>query len=132
MLVIPLLRQRRFPRSRTSVSAARDLVCLALAEWGVVGLQSDVVLCLSELATNALAHGVPPGRDFHVLIMFDGDVVRVEVRDSGGGTPLVCAPTQDQVSGRGLRIVEELAHRWGVLKHPVGKTVWIEFQLSSL
>jgi anti-sigma regulatory factor (Ser/Thr protein kinase) len=90
-----------------------------------------VLLCVSELATNALVHGVPPGRGFLLrLVPYDEDGgVRVEVHDSGDGVPAL--PRQDVQEpgegGRGLLLVSELADKWGVeARHP-GKIVWCEF-----
>lgn len=34
-------------------------------------------------------------------------------------------------SGRGLRIIEALSHRWGIESLDGGKTVWAEFQLHQ-
>nr|WP_229379094.1 ATP-binding protein [Streptomyces sp. VRA16 Mangrove soil] len=54
-----------------------------------------------------------------------GDVVRVEVHDSGGGT---AAPREPQGEhGRGLRLVAALADKWGVGERDPGKIVWCEF-----
>jgi hypothetical protein len=57
---------------------------------------------------------------------FDGDVVRVGVRDTGGGTPPVGHPEPTAPSGRGLALVEALSSAWGTQVHPDGKTVWFE------
>lgn len=57
---MPLSRQRRFPRSRASVRAARVFVHQVLSDWDRVDRLDDIELCVSELATNALLHGVPP------------------------------------------------------------------------
>lgn len=59
-----------------------------MAQWGIVRRADDVLLCVSELATNALLHGVPPQRGFRVVLLL-GDQLRVEVFDSGGGVPRV-------------------------------------------
>ncbi|WP_432122767.1 ATP-binding protein [Streptomyces sp. S1] len=65
-------RQRRFPRARSSVPAARTFALEALAEWGITDRRDEIRLCVSELATNALLHGVPAvaddfGVDEHVV-----------------------------------------------------------------
>lgn len=124
---LPLLRERFFRRERRSVRAVRDFVREALADWGFGAVRADdVVLCVSELATNALVHGVPPGRGYRVrLWLRDEGQVRVEVHDSGDGVPAVREP--DGESGRGLVIVGALADRWGVGERAPGKVVWCEF-----
>ncbi|MEU1466622.1 ATP-binding protein [Streptomyces sp. NPDC005761] len=124
---LPLLCERFFRRERRSVPAAREFVRSVLADWGFGEARADEVLvCVSELATNALVHGVPPGRGYKVMLWLrDGGQVRVEVHDSGDGEPGVREP--DGESGRGLVIVEALADRWGVGERVPGKVVWCEF-----
>ncbi|MEC4016987.1 ATP-binding protein [Streptomyces sp. H27-D2] len=125
----PLFRERFYPRERRSVPVAREFVRQALTEWGVAGRAEDVLLCVSELATNALLHGVPPGRGFGVWVWLTGDgALRVEVHDSGDGYP--CVPDAGEgwdESGRGLLLVEALADKWGVGEREPGKIVWCEF-----
>ncbi|THA74538.1 ATP-binding protein [Streptomyces sp. A0642] len=130
---MPQSQQRRFPRRRSSVGASRDFVGSVLTEWQLTPLIEDIKLCVSELATNALLHGVPPGREFAVLLHTGGDddVVRLEVRDSGGGRPVVQHPHEDSCSGRGLFLVGELAAEFGIDHHVVGKTVWLAFKRPS-
>ncbi|NEA10006.1 ATP-binding protein [Streptomyces sp. SID10692] len=113
---------RRFPRPRTSVGASRDFVAHVLREWQLTGLIEDIALCASELATNALLHGVPPGREFAVRLDLTDDLVRLEVRDSGEGRPEI------QHAERGLFLVGELAADFGVDQHVVSKTVWAAFK----
>ncbi|MFH8480384.1 ATP-binding protein [Streptomyces sp. NPDC018055] len=118
---------RRFPRRRTSVGASREFVVRVLREWQLTDLIDDIELCASELATNALLHGVAPGREFSVRLDLTDDLVRLEVRDGGDGQPLVQPPEEDSCSGRGLFLVGELASEFGV-DHLVGKTVWAAFK----
>ncbi|MEU8624878.1 ATP-binding protein [Streptomyces sp. NPDC048669] len=123
-----LSHQRRFPRRRTSVGASRDFVVSVLTEWRLTPLIDDIRLCVSELATNAVLHGVPPGREFAVLLRTTEELVRLEVRDSGSGLPVARQPEEDSCSGRGLFLVGELAAEFGVDHHVVGKTVWLTFE----
>ncbi|MER6499521.1 ATP-binding protein [Streptomyces sp. NPDC001455] len=123
-----LSEQRRFPRRRTSVGASRDFVTGVLVDWGLHALVEDIRLCVSELATNALLHGVPPGREFHVGLHRGTELVRLSVRDSGPGRPRVQSPDVDACSGRGLHLVSGVADDFGVDHHIVGKTVWAAFK----
>lgn len=86
---------------------------------------------MSELATNALLHGVPPGREFGVGIHRGRELVRLEVRDSGPGRPVVQQPGDYVCSGRGSHLVREIADDFGVDDHIVGKTVWLVFKTSA-
>ncbi|GAA2976977.1 ATP-binding protein [Streptomyces fulvorobeus] len=122
-----LSQQRRFPRRRTSVGASRDFVVGVLTEWQFSYLIDDIQLCVSELATNALLHGVPPGRDFAVSLRTTDQLVRLEVRDSGSGLPVVQCPEEESCAGRGLYLVRALASGFGVDHDVVGKTVWAVF-----
>lgn len=126
---LPFPRERFYRRERRSVPLAREFVRAALGEWGVGERAEAVLLCVSELATNALRHGVPPGRGFQLYVWPPaGGVLRLEVHDSGDGWPRVHAgagPVDE--GGRGLLLVEALADKWGVGERMPGKIVWCEF-----
>ena len=86
----------------------------------------DALLCVSELATNAVLHsrsGRPGGR-FTVRATRQAGSVRVEVTDEGG--PWRREREADGQSGRGLLIVGELASRWGREDGAGRRTVWFE------
>ncbi|MFE5404403.1 ATP-binding protein [Streptomyces sp. NPDC056580] len=128
-----LARQRDqfYGRDRRSVPAARRFTEWSLAYWGLAGWRraEDVTLCVSELATNALVHGVPPGRGFLLRLRYDGTVVRAEVHDSGTGAPRIAedAGGDEAEGGRGLLLVSSVADKWGVGLRAPGKLVWCEF-----
>jgi anti-sigma regulatory factor (Ser/Thr protein kinase) len=128
---VSLLRQRRFSRSRASVSAAREFALTTLVEWNLDEHQDDIQLCVSELATNALLHAVPPGREYSVRLLLDGALLRLEVRDSGDGRPEVRHAGTEGCTGRGLFLVSELADDFGVTEHTPGKTVWAVFKVTT-
>jgi anti-sigma regulatory factor (Ser/Thr protein kinase) len=105
------------------VRAARRFLSGALD--GCTGV-SDALLCVSELATNAVLHsrsGRPGGR-FTVRATRQAGSVRVEVTDEGG--PWEHGRDGDGQSGRGLLIVGELASRWGREDGAGRRTVWFE------
>ncbi|MBD0710595.1 MULTISPECIES: ATP-binding protein [unclassified Streptomyces] len=123
---LPLFREVFYPRERRTVPLARDFARKALIDWGLDACADDVLLCVSELATNALRHGVPPGRGYRLCLSLDRPgPLRVEVHDSGDGTPERREPADE--SGRGLLLVDALADRWGVGPRSPGKIVWCEF-----
>ena len=76
----------------------------------------DVRLLVSELVTNSVKHANVSEQDsVYLEVKMDGDVVRVEVRDSGPGfEPPAAAPPEDADEGWGLFLVEQLADEWGV------------------
>lgn len=93
------------PRARRSVGAARSFTVEILTEWGVAERLDDIRLCVSELATNAVLHGVPPGREF-------------------------CQSAED-TGGRGLFLASAPSDDFGVTSHAPGKTVWLVFKTGS-
>jgi anti-sigma regulatory factor (Ser/Thr protein kinase) len=95
----------------------------------------DVVTVAVELAANAVRHSASgrPGRFFAVEVTCDGSVVGVAVADGGGpGQPkAVERPYSDELDGfdehgRGLRMVQELSVRTGVIGGIRGRVVWAE------
>ncbi|MBR7836425.1 ATP-binding protein [Actinospica durhamensis] len=70
-------------------------------------------VCVSELVTNAIVHGV--GRDVLLVLYYTGDSVLTEVFGQALDRPVI--PRQPRAdwaeSGRGLFIVETLAKDWG-------------------
>ncbi|NUK28119.1 ATP-binding protein [Streptomyces lunaelactis] len=127
---LPYFREAFYRRDRRCVSAARDFTRRALADWSVADRGDDVLLCVSELATNALLHGIPPGRGFrlHLFLHADG-ILRVEIHDSGDGCVRLSPPHPEGEGGRGLVLVAALADKWGVGERCPGKRVWCEFAL---
>lgn len=113
----------------------RKFVREAIIDWACDVRADDVLLCVSELATNAVLHGVPPGRGFRVHLHWEqvGGVLRVEVHDSGDGEvrPHDSWAAPDEEGGRGLLLVAALADKWGVGERNPGKVVWCEFGARS-
>ncbi|MFC7883769.1 ATP-binding protein [Streptomyces sp. NPDC057376] len=105
---------------------ARLLATEQLRAWG---LPLDPARQLvAELASNAAAHGRVPGRDFRLTLYVVGATLRIEVTDTRGEElPRPQTPALDAETGRGLLLVEALAHRWGVTEERFPrKTVWAE------
>jgi hypothetical protein len=100
-------------------SGVRDL----LAEAPIEVVQA-AELIVTELATNAVAHGEVPGeaRAYRTR----GGRLRIEVDDASSATPIPCP-----AGGRGLAVVDYFAESWGVTAHRLGKTVWAELRHTS-
>lgn len=108
----------------TSAAAARRFVRDALTSWPVRLDDPDAVLvCTDELVTNAIVH---VASDIDVVVRWEDGVVRVEVHDRSSKPPLRKVHPVDADSGRGLRVVEAMAERWGVVALDGGKAVWFE------
>jgi anti-sigma regulatory factor (Ser/Thr protein kinase) len=86
-------------------------------------------LCLSELVTNAVTHASTTSE---LRATLDSGVLTVAVRDRGQARHSRAVgearpdPDADplRVYGRGLQLVDALAHRWGSQRDAVGTTVW--------
>jgi anti-sigma regulatory factor (Ser/Thr protein kinase) len=124
--MIPLIEIRTMLTPHpTSVGAARRFVRDVLMSRQVAdGVVDTVELLTSEVVTNAIIHG----RSGPQLAVEIGEcAVRVAVRDLSPKLPVRHVGRLDDVSGRGVVIVEELASAWGVEQEGNGsKQVWFE------
>jgi anti-sigma regulatory factor (Ser/Thr protein kinase) len=109
-----------------NVAAARAFARERFAEVSPWSLD-DVVLVVSELATNVVGHahtrfcvglGLAPGR------------ARIEVADHAPWTPSQGFPALD-LHGRGLFVVRALCEDWGVDFFDGTKKVWAEMAVST-
>lgn len=108
-----------------SASEARSLVRIALYAWALDDLTDTAALITSELATNAIRHTA--SRTMRVTITrLEPELIRIGVVDKSKKFPVPCKPDDEDTQGRGLAVVELLAHRWGVDPLPWGKRVWAE------
>jgi anti-sigma regulatory factor (Ser/Thr protein kinase) len=122
-----LASSRTFAATPAHVRAARRFLAGILDEHQVA--DDDALLCLSELATNAIvhSHSSQPGGSFTVRVQLHGQRLRVEVRDQGGPWHSPTRANTDEQNGRGLLIVGKLATRSGCEGHSQhGWTVWFE------
>jgi Anti-sigma regulatory factor (Ser/Thr protein kinase) len=125
-------------------------------------LIDDAQLITSELVTNAItasiatgpAYGHDPvggalngpmgnamtaaparpaaGKRVRVGAYLSGTCLTLEFWDDGAGVPKQVTPGDDDVSGRGLLLVEALSRRWGYTRSALGgKVVWVELDVSS-
>ncbi len=112
----------------TSVGAARRFVRDVLMSRHVAdGVVSTVELLTSEVVTNAIVHAQSGTQ---LAVQVDDHSVRVAVRDTSPRVPARRLGRLDDVSGRGVVIVDELASAWGVDHERHGKRVWFEVPRS--
>ena len=81
--------------------------------------RDTAILLTSETLTNAIVHASPSG-------------IRVEVTDDSVYSPVVAAAGNEATNGRGIRLIDSLATRWGVQHHRGGKTVWFEIAIEPV
>lgn len=110
-----------YPGTPENVGAARaDLRSLLEG----CPMADDVLVCASELATNAVLHSrsrlAGGGFTIHGKIS-PGNYAWIEVEDDGGPwSPAAC----DRERGHGLDVIRALADDWGIDGDQEGWTVW--------
>jgi anti-sigma regulatory factor (Ser/Thr protein kinase) len=93
----------------------------------------NAALLVSELVGNAVRHGRPlPGGVISVSWSHDDGCLVLEVTDGGSvsGAPQLRRAGPYDTRGRGLAIVDALAHSWGVVDRNEASTVWVELSAS--
>jgi serine phosphatase RsbU (regulator of sigma subunit) len=109
-----------------SVRRARTLVGPALRTWGLDELVPTAQLLVSELVTNAVRYAT--GK-IGLQLVCEGSLF-CEVHDDSAALPrLRRISDSDDERGRGLRVVSQLASRWGTRRTATGKVVWAELPL---
>ncbi|WP_406342964.1 ATP-binding protein [Streptomyces sp. NBC_00648] len=131
----PAEAKQLFPRYPRSAGQARAALRQQLAEWAITGESADIAeLLLSELVTNAIAHGqASPGREIGVRFALCDGRLRMEVSDAHDALPKPRPAGDDDENGRGLTLVAALADNWGSCprRGGIGKTVWAELKLPT-
>jgi anti-sigma regulatory factor (Ser/Thr protein kinase) len=116
------------PGQASSVPTARHFVESILTAWGRTDSAWTGALLVSELAANAALHA---RTEFSVRVKDLGARVRIEVSDASPRIPRQRSYGVEATTGRGLQLVAQLAHEWGVTPQPDGKTVWCELPAPS-
>ncbi|MFJ2736152.1 SpoIIE family protein phosphatase [Streptomyces sp. NPDC087317] len=106
---------------------ARRLVRQAMARWGLEELIDSAELLVSEVVTNAVRYASRPV----TLRLLRTDVLRCEVSDDVPQLPQPRQARATDEAGRGLRVVNQLARRWGVNRLNGGKVFWFELKISE-
>jgi CheY-like chemotaxis protein/anti-sigma regulatory factor (Ser/Thr protein kinase) len=114
----------RLPADPRSAGEARRLVRSTLDGWTDGDKIDDIILCVSELVTNAVVHAASSPR---VMVHVRPEVIHVEVSDASDVLPLPRQAGPADTSGRGMSILSDLSDRWGSLRRSGGgKTVWFD------
>jgi anti-sigma regulatory factor (Ser/Thr protein kinase) len=111
------------PPTTDSVPVARRFV-----QSRLVDRTADIdtaTLLVSEVVTNAVLHA---RTRVTLTVEVADEVVRITVRDGSPVQPRIHAFAPTSATGRGLRLLDRLAKRWGVYPDPAtgGKVVWFE------
>jgi anti-sigma regulatory factor (Ser/Thr protein kinase) len=94
-----------------AVRAARRLVSELLTGWDADRRGADVALLVSEVVTNAVDHA---GGEASLELSLSQGWLRVSLADGSSIRPQIreLDPTDSCPRGRGMRLVERIAHRW--------------------
>ncbi|WP_409472367.1 ATP-binding protein [Streptomyces sp. HC307] len=115
-----------FTLGEHSARHLRRILRLYLRGSGLLELAYAAELALTELLANVVRH--VPGRRCGICFLLLPGAVRVEVADSCPRLPVPVTGDVLDDAGRGLRLVEAVTDRWGVMRGHDGsrKTVWSE------
>ncbi|SDZ22379.1 hypothetical protein SAMN05660209_05094 [Geodermatophilus africanus] len=108
-----------------SVPVARHLVLDLLGAWKAPHDAGDAALLVTELVANVVDH-VAGQASFTVELSLSEDWLRISVVDGSALRPVVQQFEVGAPRGRGMRLVESIADRWGAEDHADGKAVWFE------
>jgi anti-sigma regulatory factor (Ser/Thr protein kinase) len=100
------------PAEPAAVARARAFLEQTLERAGVEkGRRFEALLVASELVTNAVCHGSDAGDQIEMDVRLEGRRLRIEVTDAARGpsAPVALDSDAQQMSGRGLAMVEWLA-----------------------
>lgn len=118
------------PPTAGSVTAARRLVRELLAVWDVPHDREDAELLVTELVANVVDH-VRGEADLTLELSLSDTWLRIAVVDGSSIRPVVQELSHERPRGRGMRIVEAIADRWGAEDHDGGKRVWFDMYPSG-
>ncbi|MFI0903691.1 ATP-binding protein [Streptomyces sioyaensis] len=119
--------QERYAARREAVQQARRDMALALESWRLPQLVEAAEQIVTELVANAVEHtnAATVGAS---LTRTGQEAVRIVVTDTSRNRPTLAAPASDDENGRGLLLVDALAHDWGSELVHGGKRVWAELR----
>jgi serine/threonine-protein kinase RsbW len=123
-------KRRAFPGRADQIAKARDFTRRVLASCPVL---DEATLLVGELATNAVEHtATGSGGQFDVIIHRDETAIIIVVRDEGSDNAPASRPHDELAEdGRGLRLVERMADRWGYCGNERGRTIWLELRCTN-
>jgi anti-sigma regulatory factor (Ser/Thr protein kinase) len=122
------------PNSPKSPKACRDAIAALLQANGLHDLADTARLLVSEAVTNVNQH--TNTRVIHIDTLLRDRIATIAVRDSSpDDLPRPRKADTDEEGGRGLFLMQQLAHACGVTwdngTHPTGKHIWFELREPS-
>jgi anti-sigma regulatory factor (Ser/Thr protein kinase) len=120
----------------SAVPCARGHVRSVAVEWSLRGLADTAELLASELLTNAinasqhLGSSEPP--IVRLWLVSDQISLVIHVWDACKEMPVRKDADADDLSGRGLMIIDTLSAKWGSYQEAQGKVVWAMVSKAAL
>jgi anti-sigma regulatory factor (Ser/Thr protein kinase) len=124
-------RQQSIPNCVTAAALCRSFVTDALTYWNRLQLVDDARLVVSELVENVVVHTTGGGE---LRLCLEAEELVIEVSDASPALPRVFTDVgTDRCHGRGMRLVDAIADRWGVYPNGQGgKVVWVRLARGQL
>jgi anti-sigma regulatory factor (Ser/Thr protein kinase) len=120
----------------SAVPCARGHVRSVAIEWGLRDLADTAELLASELVTNAInasQHLKTPGTPVvRLWLVSDQISLVIHVWDGSKEMPVRKEADADDLSGRGLMIIDALSAEWGSYQRAEGKVVWAMVTQAAL
>jgi len=105
-----------------------------LWEWQLEHLANDAEILASELLSNAIKASSSPAEAGLIALRLLADAERliIEAWDQNPNDPRSRPADSESESGRGLLVIEAIAHRWGCRRVSASvKVVWVELLTAS-
>ncbi|WP_415952818.1 PAS domain S-box protein [Streptomyces sp. KLOTTS4A1] len=116
------------PASPCAVGDGRSFLTKTLMAWDCAHLTDDARLLVSEVLTNAVLHAKGPLR---LHLRHSDTELTVEITDRSPHLPRPRLAALEDQSGRGLLLVDTLAHSWGVRPTDDGKSTWFTLPTAN-
>lgn len=127
-ITMPSLSEQLLPLSGAT-RHARDVTTDVCLRWDLPALVAPASLIVSELVANVIDHA---GTMMTLGLSLRRRYLNIAVRDGSAALPVLAADVSPTaLSGRGLVLVNELAHSWGYLPSADGKVVWAAIRRSD-
>ena len=117
------VRTGTFPRHIHAAPSARQFVRQATTGHPAA---DEALLVAGELIANSLAHAVD-ATAVTVTVAVSQAFIRIDVHDDGTlGIPHMREAGPDAEDGRGFRIINQVAQRWGFIREHAHSCCWAE------
>jgi anti-sigma regulatory factor (Ser/Thr protein kinase) len=121
------LMMSRYPADVMSVGNARHDVGAVLEAAGMDDVADAARSVVDELVWNVVLHAETR---CVVRLTVEDHLLRIAVADQDRRPPVLRHPNADEMQGRGLMIVDQLADTWGWSPLEGGKVTWAQLRTA--